>query len=58
MADSFRAIIDNSPHGLPHAAPYYKVFPREPSPAGHMAISAKQMSLLQNPSLRNVLDEI
>ncbi len=58
MADSFRAIIDNSPHGLPHAAPYYKVFPREPSPAGHMAISAKQMSLLQNPSLRSVLDEI
>jgi hypothetical protein len=58
MADSFRAIIDNSPHGLPHAAPYYRVFPREPSPAGHMIIAAKQISLLQNPTLRSVLNEI
>ena len=63
MADSFRVIVDNTPkaasnHGLPDAPRYYDVFPREPSPAGDMTVTRDQMSLLNDPTIKSVLDEM
>jgi hypothetical protein len=58
MAASPKAIIHDGPHGLPHAAPYYAVFPREPSPAGHLTINSSLIHGDGNPTLQSVLDEI
>lgn len=56
MAAKFRVIIDAS--GLPEAASYYREFPREPSPAGEMAISMAAMAALTNLTFAGVLDQM
>ncbi len=56
MAAKFRVIIDAS--GLPEAAPYYREFPREPSPAGELAISMASIAALRNLTFAGVLDQM
>jgi hypothetical protein len=56
MTSSFRTIIDGK--GLPHAAGYYRTFPREPSPAGDLRIPASSIATLHSGSLAGVLDEM
>jgi hypothetical protein len=53
---NFRVIIDAS--GLPGAAPYYRQFPREPSPAGELAIKPATIAALPNLHFAAVLDQM
>jgi hypothetical protein len=51
-------IIDGRKEGLPDAAGYYKVFPREPSPLGDITLSDKKRTVMSTSSLDTVLGEM
>jgi hypothetical protein len=56
MGLPFRAVIDGK--GLPHAAAYYRAFPREPSPAGPLTVPPASIAALHDNLLSAVLDEM
>lgn len=55
---AIQLIIDGSKDGLPDAVPYYRTFPREPSPLGDITLSAQNTSVMTNTSLDAAFDEM
>lgn len=51
-------IIDGSPDGLPQAAPYFRAFPREPSPLGALSFKPGNIKVMRQSSLDAALDEM
>jgi hypothetical protein len=58
VADPVRLIIHGGADGLPDAPGYYRMFPREPSPAGAMTLSPGMTTVLATGNFEAVLDEM